>query len=584
MAGYDDLPDAWKKALQPHSELQQAPPASSPPSVTSSGSNAPPASTTSADAPPSAQPGHLDPIAATVHRWLGLPTPDAAPMPAPGSDAASQRDMATAAAGGMYNVGSDIVRNLGGTPNPLSADAQTAMQAHPYATTAGSLLGGTAAAIPVSAAAEFALPFAAPVIGTGLAADVLGGAATGAAQNALAGNPDESLARRTLTGAGLGAGLGAIANKVGGWFGAGRSIEQDVANAAKTAQDAGVTDIKLQNLPGGNIKATGATPTYEQSGQIDNAVSKILGDDVPDFKPANLNAVKNRIGGDVSKAANSGQINVAPGGAVDQALTQVQQFANANGAGSSISPLINQIRSKIKNGVISGQDFDNLVGSGSVLHDLTGDDNPYVKQAAQALDKVMDTGFQASSPAGAYDAWVDARTKYRALMGVQKAVLPNGHVNPTTLFNSVQNRFTDLKGTPVTSNAVVGKLGEFADAVRTLFGGGAAAPTEAGPGLLKTLGIGGAGGAAGQLIPEVMSGNILNPENYLTPTALTAAAVAGGSALARYAGQAYQRSPRFVNALINAGGSPIGNPLSQYLPAIGTQAFPQRQRNALTPP
>lgn len=536
-----DDSDPWTQRFQNIDKLMKQPAAgaSTPPASTSTSSTTPPA-TTSSDTP---TPG-----------W--------------------GHDITNAFVGGIGDVGRTIARNLGMTPNPLPQDVQTAMAAHPYVSGAGSLLGGTAAAIPIAlGGAEIAAGVGA---GTGLASSILTGAGTGAVQNALTGSPDQPLWERAGVGAGLGAGLGAVANRVGNWFGAGKSIEQDVANAAKNAQSEGVTDIKLPNLPGGNIKAMGATPTYEQSGQIDNAVSKILGEDVPDFKPANLNKVKNSIGGDVSKAANSGQINAAPGGAFDQALTQVQQFANANGAGASINPLVNQIRARIQNGVISGRDFDNLVGNGSPLHDLTGDDNPFVKQAAQALDKVMDSGFQASSPQGAYDAWVDARTKYRMLMGVQKALLPNGHVNPTTLFNAIQNRFTDLKGTPVTSDPLVGRMGQFADSIRTLFGGGSAPPPQAGSGLLRTLGIGGAGGAAPEIIPQLLSGDFFNPENYLTPGAM-AVGGAGAAAIVNRLGQLYQQSPRFVNALINAGGSPIGNPLARYAPAIGTADFPRRQ-------
>jgi hypothetical protein len=502
--------------------------------------------------------------------------PASTPSVAPPADGLV-RDVGNAFVGGIYDVGANIARNLGVTPNQLPPEMQTAMAAHPYFAGAGNLVGGTAVALPVALGAEVAAPLVG--IGTGFGGSVLTGAATGAAQNALTGSPDEPWYQRAGTGAVLGGVLGGIANRVGGWFGAGRSIPQDTADAAKIAQSEGVTNLTPSNLPGAqataNIKAMGATPTFEQSGQIDNAVSKILGENVPDFKPANLNTVKNSIGGDVTKAAQSGQINAQPGGAFDQALTQVQQFANANGAGGNINPLVNQIRARIKNGVISGQDFDNLVGAGSPLHDLTGDDNPFVKQAAQALDKVMDSGFQASSPQGAYDAWVDARTRYRLLMGVQKALLPSGHVNPTTLFNSIQNRFTDLKGTPLTNDPLVGRMGQFADSIRTLFGGGVA-PPQAGPGLLRTLGVGSAGGGAAALVPEIMSGNALNPENYLTPAALTAGGVGAATMLGRYLGQAYQQSPRFVNALINAGGAPIANPLMPYAPAIGTQIFPQR--------
>jgi len=482
---------------------------------------------------------------------------------------------ARAVTGGIYSVGSDIARNVGLTPDPTAtAQAQAAMQGHPYASTAGKLIGGTAVAIPLALGGDVAAGAAG--VGTGLGGSILTGAATGAAQNALAGNPDEPWYQRAGVGAALGGALGGVANKVGNWFGAGRSIEPEVADAAKTAQREGVTDIAASNLPGGNVKAMGAPPTYAQSGQIDSAVGKILGKDVSDWKAPNLSAAKTDLGQAVTKAAQSGQINAAPGGAFDQALTQVQRLAQSNGAGSQIDPLINQIRSRIKNGVISGQDFDNLVGAGSALHDLVGSDQPFVKQAAQLLDKVMDTGFQASSPAGAFDNWVDARTRYRLLMGVEKAVLPNGHINPTTLFSSVLNRFTDLKGVPVSSNSVVGRLGDFASSIRTLFGGGSA-PAQPSSSFWRDVGLVGAAGGAPGVIQGITSGEILNPANYLSPAALILGGTAAAARAGQWAGQAYQQSRPFVNALINAGGAPIANPL-RYAPAIGTQAFPQRQR------
>jgi hypothetical protein len=490
----------------------------------------------------------------------------------------------------MYNVFSNIARNVGVTPNQLPADAQTAMTQHPYATDVGSVIGGTAAALPISAAAEFAAPFVG-LGGTGLVPSIATGAGTGAVQNALAGNPDESLARRAGTGAALGAGFGALGQKVGSWFGAGRSIEPEVAAAAKNLQQEGVTDIRLPNVdpatqPGGSIKAAGAPPTFAQAGQIDNSVSKILGDDVPNFNPTNFKAVQNRIGGAASAAANSGRIDVnaplAPGGPTfSDVLTQIQSAASAHPeVASQINPLISRIQARVgSGGIISGKDFDNLVGSGSVLHDLVGADNPYVKEAAQALDSTMDAGFKASSPAGAYDDWVDNRTKYRMLMGVRPAVLPNGHINPTTLFNGIQNRFTDLKGAPISTDPLVGRMGQFASSVKTVFGGGAPPPQAGGPSFLQSLGIGGVGAGAVDVAHNVLSGNsnILNPENLLSPAALATGATGLGGAALRWAGQRFQQSPGFVNALINAGGAPIANALNPGLSAVGTQLFPQRQ-------
>lgn len=535
MAGaYDDLPDAWKKALSPQ-----------PPTVTT----APPATTT-----------------ATPPATTATTTQPTDTMWDPGGLRALGHDAATAITGGIYSAGSNVARNLGLTANPLPADAQAAMKAHPYLTDVGQVIGGTAATAPL---------LLMPAVGGGMLTGAATGAGIGAAQNLLAGNPDESWYRRAGMGALLGGGLGAAGSKVGQWFGAGQALEPDVAKAAQTARAAGI-DVGSTNLPSGTVKAMGGAPTYAQAGQIDNAVGDVLGVNVPNWSPDSFSTVQKALGSAVTKAAQSGQVNVQPGGAVDSALTQIQQFANANGVGNRINPLISQIRGQVKNGVISGQSYDNLVGNGSVLHDLVGDDDPFVKQSAQLLDKAMDAGFKASSPDAAYPSWVDARTKYRLLMGVQRAIMPDGHINPTTLYSGIQNRFTDLKGTPVSIDDAVGKMGDLASSVRKLFGGGAVPPQSPPPGLWRSVMAGAGAGSAPAAINALMSGNYANPETYLSPAGLagilTGAAALGGRAL----GQAYQRMPGFVNRLID-NSVPAANWLVAPTATVGTEIAPQKQ-------
>jgi len=208
---------------------------------------------------------------------------------------------------------------------------------------------------------------------------------------------------------------------------------------------------------------------------------------------------------------------------------------------------------------------------------LVGADNPYIKEAAQALDGAMDAGFKNSSPAGAYDNWVDARTKYRMLMGIERSGLTGDHINPTTLFNAVRNKFTDIRGVPVSTDPLVGGMGEFSSAMRTLYGGGVAPPASAPPGLLRSIaqGAGFAGGA--ELLPHIIANPgaaLAAPVNLLTPAGLVAAGGAVGAGALRYLGQRYQNSPAFINALIQRGGQPSGNYLAPLLGAVGTQAAP----------
>lgn len=502
-------------------------------------------------------------------------------------------DRATALAGGAYQTLSNAAKNLGLTPAPIPANDQAAIDAHPYWSGAGNIVGGAAATAPLIAGGELLAPAAAAYIPGAAAAGraysalspVIQGAGRGAIggawQNALTGNPDEPLWQRGALGAALGGPLGAAGGKIADWFGGFKSLAPDVVDAAQVARREGITNIGSENLPTGSIKSMGAAPDYETGQQINNATSKILGLDLPDYTPTNLAKAKGTLGQAVTKAANSGSIDMnlplsQNGPNLDQYLTQIESAAQRNGAGGAISPIISDIRNKVQNGVIKGQDFDNLVGNGSVLHDLVGNENPYVKQAAQTLDSAMDAAFKANSPAGAYDNWVDARTKYRALMGIEQNLLPNGYVNPTTLFGSIRNRFSDLKGMPTSSSPVIGRLGELADSIRTLYGGGNPQAPSASQGLIHTLlsgaGIGGGVGAVNYLL----GGGSVNPAHLLTPQVMVPAALSAGGAGLRWLGGKYQESQPFINALLARGGRAAGDPLSSWLGSVGTAAAPNR--------
>jgi hypothetical protein len=459
-------------------------------------------------------------------------------------------DLATATVGGMYDVGSNIVRNLGGTPNQLPADAQTAMAAHPYATTAGNILGGTAVGVPLALGAGEVAPLVG--LGTGFGGAIGTGAATGAAQNLLTGNPDETWYRRAGIGAGLGAVLGAGTGALERYFGSGATITPAVQDAGNTAKGAGI-DVLPENLPraGGPGMATGAVANTDQTGQINKAFGKILGADVNDFSASTLggpNGLTSQIGNQISTAANKGQIVATPKFASDigDVLTAARDPTSLldDTSKRAIQGQVQKISDALTagNGTLTGQQFDTLTGAGSKLHDWIASSNQPLATVAKQLDGALRDGFQASSPPGVYTDWIDARTRFRLLKAIEDNVEhdPAGNIRPGSIMADVNRRFSDMPSQ--TGPGTVGQASDLARSVKTLFGGGGIP----------------AGG-----VPKIPSP---------LPDWVT-------NALA-YASRQYQASPGFAQSLLTRGQQPAANYLNPWVvpPAVAATPNALQQR------
>jgi hypothetical protein len=533
-----------------------------------------PASTSTTTSTPTA--------AASVSPFTGGP-PDADPV----------RVGINAFVGGMYNVGSSIVRNLGFTPNQLPPDAQAAMAAHPVLSTAGNLTGGAIVAAPIAAGAEVAAPLVG--LGTGLGSSIATGAATGAAQNALTGNPDESLARRAITGGVLGAGGGWLGNRIGRMFGSDATLAtQGVQDAGNTAKAAGI-DVLPGNLPqAGSTAAQTATPkgvpaTPGQIQQVNKAFGNIVGGDVNDFSAANLGPLTNKVGSEISTAVNQGQVQMTP--TLESQLQTVLQNAHAPGIDPLVTAKIEAEVDKVLSiapnmgDTVAGSQFDRLVGAGSKLSKYTGDANQDLSGLARQLDTTLDGGFQASSKPGVYDQYVDAKTRYRMLKAIEDNVEGDaaGNIKPGSIMADINRRFPNMP--TQTGPGTVGQASDLARAVTTLFGGGQGAPgaVAAGSGWLTqhpllagALGAGGVGGVYQAATNPAALGNLATWGASHIPVVGLGAAAFGARNLLSRVGAAYQRSPAFANALLQRGTQQVANPLAAYTGAVA--AVPDQWR------
>lgn len=600
-------PGAVSKPAPPKPAAHTPGPAKPPPDITTFLHGPPPAGavTQTPPGPPQIQSGG--------EVLPGLPESDRAPTPAKPwyqQGFETVRDFQSAVQGGITqgtrNLLTDVgqvtgykpMMNIGAGPTP---ETQAAMANMPGAADLGNMITGTVATAPIAAALEAVpvvaagAPYVGPLVGAGiklaskLPETVKGGVRGtigGSVSNVLTGPPNETVGQRALSGgvggAMAGAGMGALA----GAFGAGRSIPGEVASEAKALQDEGVTDIGLPNVTAGT--ESGPKPTGNQQTQIDNATSKILHDDIPDWSFQNSNAIKTRLGGAVSQTAQKGQVNVhqpPPGPAtpgqpqptVAMQLNDVRNDVAASGDAElkrNILPVLDRIRAKIKGGILSGQDFDNLVGHGSIIEALTDAKDPYIQEQANKIDDILRSGFKNSSGSDIYDNWVDARARYRMYLGVDQS-LKNGHVDPAALYEAMRNKFRDLNAIDLPNNPEVGRMAKFAQAAGRIFGGGKAPAPSPWPGILEktaaTIGI------APEAAQQVVHG-LHATEPYFLGSHETNALMAGMGLTAagiHALGRIYQRSPMAVNRLIARGGRAAGSRVPTWLAGtVGGQILP----------
>lgn len=447
------------------------------------------------------------------------------------------------------------------------------------------MVGQTATAGLPAAGVGAGIGAAAGALGAGsVVGGALSGAGAGAAQNLLTSGeaPDESLTRRALLGAGLGAATGGVGGYLSDAFGAGKTVaSQAVIDAGNTARSAGI-DVLPENLPlaGTAAGARGAQATPAQIGQVNRAFGNLVGGNVSDFSAATLggqNGLTNTIGRQISSAVNQGQVQMTP--QLETQLQTILQNANAPGIDPLVTAKIEHEVDKVLTmapnigDTVTGSQFDHLIGDGSKLSNYTGDANKDLAGLAQQLDGTLDSAFQASSPPGVYRQYVDAKTRFRLLKAIEDNVEadPAGNIKPGTIMADINRRFPNMPNQTAATGGTVGQAADLARSVTTLFGSGSFNPGVAG-GAGRGAFLGAGLGTA--LAPYAMD-LIKNPSDiaalssYLTTHPVALAAGAGGIGLEglAYLGRLYQQSRPFANALLQRGPRVGPNWLTPYLGA-----------------
>lgn len=502
------------------------------------------------------------------------PTTTAAPAAPPAGADAPATGILPALAGGVVHGGGDVLNApaawVGAKPLvDASGVYGAAQQQHPWAAGIGRAIGQVGATVPLILGGEFLAPeygaaaLAARVASNPLLRGVVAGGIGGAEQNLLTAgeDPNEPWYKRAGLGAVTGGAVGGVFGKLGQAFGEGTSLASpEVQKAAQTAQQEGVSDIRLGNLPlaGGNVAAAakGVQATMPQAQQVTRAFGEVMGDNFTDLGPTTLPAKLTAWGQDVANTAAKGHVNYS---LIEPDLVRIESDAAA-GQGMHFAPIkriLDDISGKAAagNGVISGADMQSLIQHNGMLDKATRNLAPEISGPANDIEGALKDGFmQSSSPTVANDYSV-ARGKYKLGLALESNVKDSGvnnHtlVNPGTIYNTLkQNKWIGDIDQLGAGNTMFDRVANLARASDTLFGGGA--PQQASHlGLLAQLGGAGIGGGT-------LTG-LLH-----TPIPAGAALAYGGYRLAQALGQRYQAtSPRFVNRLIQSGTAPAPNLLS----------------------
>ncbi|HKE23194.1 MAG TPA: hypothetical protein VKB88_12585 [Bryobacteraceae bacterium] len=436
-----------------------------------------------------------------------------------------------------------------------------------YPTTAGvGTVGGQLAGTAPALVALGLLPglAGAGVVGRVVSSPTVQGAVSGAAQNLLTAGeaPDESLLRRGLLGAAFGAPFGYLGGWLGRQFGSDVALSsQQVADAGKTLRAAGV-DITSPNLPkaGAPAMAQGAPATVPQAQQVTKALGNIIGVDLPDVTAATLNPLKTTLGQNVGNAAARGSVDASA------IINDLAKIETQSGTVPAIKSILDDIRSKIgAGGVISGSDFQNLVRHAGDLDRATSSAVGDIREPAQQIERLLNSGFGQSSPADVVEAYRTARTQYKLLIALENNAKQSGSdlIDPGRLYRNIANSLSDIATTGAGGpNPILDRMANFARAAETTFGGhtpsttpGAMSPLQW---ALGGLGLGAGSGAVNYLLHPSQLADVSTYALQHLPGIITAGSAAGGAQLARWLGHLYQNSPAFVNRLLVTGTQPTG--------------------------
>lgn len=219
-------------------------------------------------------------------------------------------------------------------------------------------------------------------------------------------------------------------------------------NAVKTLESAGVKLdaaqktgserlAQLKRFLGDNpVTASGQVKQAEQTASsFTRAALKTIGENADAADETTVANAFDRIGKEFDRIATSNPITADNKLLND--LVKVSQGASAEletAQSAVITRQVDEIVNKAGSGKIDGKAYQSIKG---VLDRISGGPNAQLGHWARELRSSLDDALERSASQSDISALKTARTQYRNLQGVVKAVKPDGNVSPSKLYNAM---------------------------------------------------------------------------------------------------------------------------------------------------
>jgi hypothetical protein len=426
-----------------------------------------------------------------------------------------------------------------------------------------------------------------------IGSQVARGAQEGAAAAGLtSGASDQPVGEQLIAGAVTGGALRGVASVLSSVMAKSRTeISPAVKDLARTAIDRygiplratqikGVADRSIAHEDSEMIGRhfTGyAKNSAEQSTAFTRAVAKTFGEDADKLTPEVMQGAKDRIGGAMNDVAKRTTIHdIAP---LQAQLDQIVKDAAQVLPEGEVTPLqkqVENIRSAIRDGALSGETYQALTRKNSPLDIASNSANPNIRHYAQAVHEALDDALEKSASPEDVAALTQARWQYKNLMTVKNLAAKanvEGEINPRLLAGAVGTSFKNR------AFAGAGDLGELAQIAQTFLKEPANSGTPAGAkSIIKNAltGLATASGGALAVHDPVLAAKV--------------AAVTGVGGAVRAASNALvgasNRSASTIGTLIRdhpRGGSALTGRLLDYTRPAQIPGAVLLQRNALQP-
>lgn len=290
-------------------------------------------------------------------------------------------------------------------------------------------------------------------------ATVKGAAALGAGAGLLAPTTKgENVAENVVTGAGFGAAGQGLANTIGRIVRPVRStLDDSVAPLAAKASKLGINLNAAQRTGSKALRyldsALDAMPfTGDKQAVLKGAQRKAwqkallgqLGETSEEATPAVLNAARKRIGGEFEEIAGRNVVQLADDfiDTLANAESKLTEFSPKS-ARTAIDKALNlAVRAEQSGGVIDGASYQTVRSSIQKAVDKAfSGGNTDLARTLQSIRTGLDDAAEASINPGDAAAWMKARSQWKLLKRIEKAVDPtSGDISPKKLFNEMARK------------------------------------------------------------------------------------------------------------------------------------------------